>query len=176
MRCAEQGRGCVVEYKSEEDAKNIACGIAPRDYLPFFTAHGEILVLIERGQNHRRVPELLPGRTKYSPAQLNNTYQAAVVSPCRLVLRLHPFQTLRRLPPSPPIAANKRRHPNPRPAMRRCAAAIARAVVDFLDDFLMGFFLSCFRLRPRPGCVSSCRVRGPPSPQSHPPASLELIG
>jgi hypothetical protein len=31
LKCAEQGRGCVVEYKSEEDAKNIARGIAPRD-------------------------------------------------------------------------------------------------------------------------------------------------
>ncbi|KAK3131056.1 hypothetical protein QOZ80_6BG0501440 [Eleusine coracana subsp. coracana] len=44
--------------------------------------------------------------------------------------------------------------------MRRCAAAIARAVVAFLDAVLVRCFLSCFRLRPRPGSAdsgSSCR-------------------
>ncbi|KAK3134334.1 hypothetical protein QOZ80_6AG0547790 [Eleusine coracana subsp. coracana] len=44
--------------------------------------------------------------------------------------------------------------------MLRCAAAIARAVVAFLDAVLVRCFLSCFRLRPRPGSAdsgSSCR-------------------
>ncbi|KAG2613610.1 uncharacterized protein LOC120704184 isoform X2 [Panicum virgatum] len=39
--------------------------------------------------------------------------------------------------------------------MRRCAAAIARAVVAFLDAVLVGCLLSCFRPRPRRGSGSS---------------------
>ncbi|TVU08506.1 hypothetical protein EJB05_41911, partial [Eragrostis curvula] len=41
--------------------------------------------------------------------------------------------------------------------MCRCVAAIARAVVAFLDAVLVSCFLSCFRPRPRPGSGSSCR-------------------
>ncbi|XP_025811230.1 protein JASON-like isoform X1 [Panicum hallii] len=39
--------------------------------------------------------------------------------------------------------------------MRRCAAAIARAVVAFLNAVLVGCLLSCFRPRPRRGSGSS---------------------
>ncbi|PUZ59558.1 hypothetical protein GQ55_4G051900 [Panicum hallii var. hallii] len=39
--------------------------------------------------------------------------------------------------------------------MRRCAAAIARAVVAFLNAVLVGCLLSCFRPRPRRGSDSS---------------------
>ncbi|OEL26683.1 hypothetical protein BAE44_0012296 [Dichanthelium oligosanthes] len=41
--------------------------------------------------------------------------------------------------------------------MCRCAAAIARAVVAFLDAVLVGCLLSCFRPRPRRGSGSGCR-------------------
>lgn len=56
--------------------------------------------------------------------------------------------------------------------MCRCVAAIARAVVAFLDAVLVGCLLSCFRPRPRHG--SGRRVsRAPPDPP--PPDSLALI-
>jgi hypothetical protein len=54
--------------------------------------------------------------------------------------------------------------------MRRCAAAIARAVVAFLNAVLVGCLLSCFRPRPRRGSGSS--VSRAPDP---PPASFALI-
>ncbi|KAJ1260325.1 hypothetical protein BS78_10G223500 [Paspalum vaginatum] len=41
--------------------------------------------------------------------------------------------------------------------MCRCAAAIARAVVAFLDAVLLGCLLSCFGARPRPGSGSGIR-------------------
>ncbi|XP_062229535.1 protein JASON-like isoform X2 [Phragmites australis] len=43
--------------------------------------------------------------------------------------------------------------------MCRCAAAIARAVVAFLDAVLVACFLSCFRTRPRPGSGSGSSRR-----------------
>uniref|UniRef100_A0A0D9WT45 Protein JASON n=1 Tax=Leersia perrieri TaxID=77586 RepID=A0A0D9WT45_9ORYZ len=50
--------------------------------------------------------------------------------------------------------------------MCRCAAALARAVVEFLDAVLVGFFLSFFRPRPRadgsPPVSSSARRRRDP--------------
>uniref|UniRef100_A0A0E0E572 Uncharacterized protein n=1 Tax=Oryza meridionalis TaxID=40149 RepID=A0A0E0E572_9ORYZ len=56
--------------------------------------------------------------------------------------------------------------------MCRCAAAIARAVVEFLDAVLVGCFLSFFRLRPRP----SDRDDSPGSGRRDSPAHKDRLG
>lgn len=56
--------------------------------------------------------------------------------------------------------------------MRRCAEAIARAVVEFLDAVILACLRSCFGARPRRG--SGRRVRPTPDPPRSPSLSAHL--